>query len=454
VTDDLSLDLFEDAGEPAVDSVTPPTEAAPSMAEGTAAPSEGDARPPQDADEADRPKVWSVSQVNRAVRSLLEDTVDALWIGGEIGGWTRSRAGHCYFTLKDEKAQLRTVMFAREAQHLPTDPEEGMKVRALGTLTLYEARGEYQFVVTKVEADGAEGLWRLAFERLRSLLDAEGLLDPARKRPVPRYPECVGVVTSPTGAALRDILSVLRRRAPWVRVIVSGSRVQGEGASGEVARAIDRLAETGEPDVIIVSRGGGSIEDLWAFNEEPVARAIAACPIPVVSGVGHEVDVTISDLVADLRVPTPSAAAEAVVPDGEALAEGLGRVPARLARGLRGVVERRRAGLSDTLRRLGRGVERRLLPNRQAVDRALVDLERSTRGALDTRRLHVANAAGRLDALSPLATLGRGYAVARTDDGQVLRGVSDFSTGMRFSLRISDGEVVAEVLDTTTEDES
>jgi exodeoxyribonuclease VII large subunit len=282
VPDDLSLDLFGDVeGAPAGDAAPEPTP-------------------------ADRqPKVWSVYQVNRAVRGLLEDSVEPLWVGGEIGGWTRSRAGHRYFTLKDDRAQLRAVMFARDAEALPTDPDEGTKVRGFGDLTLYEARGEYQFVVRRLEAEGADGLWRIAFEKLRSRLEAEGLLAAARKRPLPAYPSCIGVVTSPTGAAFRDIVSVLRRRAPWTRLVLRGAKVQGEGAAVEIARALDDLARSGLPDVIIVGRGGGSVEDLWAFNEEPVARAIAACPVPVVSAVGHEVDVTISDLVADLRAPPP-----------------------------------------------------------------------------------------------------------------------------------------------------
>ena len=261
-------------------------------------------------------RIWSVSQVNSAIRKLIEDSVDALWVRGEVGNWRRYPSGHCYFSVKDDRSELRCVMFARDASALPTDPDDGMEVRLFGNLTLYEKRGAYQMSVRRLESEGAEGLWRIAFEKLRSQLEAEGLLDPSRKRPLPDYPAVVGVVTSTSGAALRDIISVLGRRAPWVRVLVRGTRVQGEGAAKEIAEAIEDLVATGEAEVIIVGRGGGSIEDLWAFNEEPVARAIAKSPVPVVSAVGHEVDVTISDLVADLRSPTPSAAAEAVVPDG------------------------------------------------------------------------------------------------------------------------------------------
>jgi exodeoxyribonuclease VII large subunit len=427
LADEASLDLFADGGDP------DPT------SEVQGAPEDIHQAPPG----ADRPRVWSVSQVNRAVRGLLEGNVEPLWVGGEIGSWTRSRAGHCYFTLKDDRAQIRAVMFQREAQGLPTDPEEGMQVRALGQLTLYEARGDYQLVVRRLEGDGAEGLWRLAFEKLRGKLEAEGLLESARKRPLPRFPSCVGVVTSPTGAALHDIVSVLRRRAPWTRVIVSGTRVQGEGAAWEVAEALRSLAASERCDVIIVARGGGSIEDLWAFNEEPVARAVAECPVPVVSAVGHEVDVTICDLVADVRAPTPSAGAEAVVPDSQVVLEALRAAPGRLARALRGVAAHRRERLEDRLARLARTAERRLAPARQSIDFGSGRLERGVRALVDRRRREVASAAARLEALSPLATLGRGYAVARTPDGGILRSVADFEEGAGFVLKLADGSLEA-----------
>jgi len=424
--DDGSLDLF-DTGEP-------------------------EPEKPEPEPEEPRPKVWSVSQVNRAVRGLLEDSVDPLWIGGEVSGWTRSRAGHCYFALKDEKAQLRCVIFSREAALLPADPEIGMQVRAFGDLTLYEARGDYQLVARRVEAEGAEGLWRLAFEKLRAKLEAEGLLAPERKRPLPRFPTCVGVVTSPGGAAIKDILSVLARRAPWTRVVLSGAKVQGEGAALEIAEALERLCRSGRADVIIVGRGGGSVEDLWAFNEEPVARAIAASPVPVVSAVGHEIDVTISDLVADLRAPTPSAAAEAVAPDSAAVLAWLKRAPAQLARALRGSVERRRSVADDRVRALERAMDRRFVPARQAIDRAVSRLERSAAGSLERRRHRLSTMAGRLDALSPLATLQRGYSVARTSDGRVLRSVADFPPGLNFNLRVTDGTVDARANGPLTEE--
>ncbi len=367
--------------------------------------------------------------------------MDALWVSGEVANFTRSRQGHCYFTLKDDRAQLRCVLFARDAARLPTDPQEGMQLRVFGSLTLYEPRGDYQLTARRVEAEGGEGLWRLAFEKLRTRLEAEGLLDPAGKRRLPRFPGTVGVVTSPTGAALHDILTVLRRRAPWVRVLVRPTRVQGEGASEEIAAALAALDASGLADVIIVGRGGGSVEDLWAFNEEPVARAIAACATPVVSAVGHEVDVTISDLVADLRAPTPSAAAEAVTPDRAAVLEQLAGVPERLARGLRGTLERRRLRLDRSLSRVARAMERRLVAPRQEADLAAGRLERGLLRLLERRRSQLSGAAGRLHALSPLAVLERGYSVARTREGKVLRRVEELPEGRTFVLRVVDGTV-------------
>jgi len=432
VSDD-ALDLFDGEVEATSDADRDPT---PEPAE----------EPP-----AREPKVWSVHQVNKAVKGLLESSVEPLWVGGEIGNWTRSRAGHCYFTLKDDRAQIRSVMFSRESKHLPADPDEGTKVRVYGDLTLYEARGEYQLVVRRLETEGKEGLWRKAFEALRARLDAEGLLDPARKRPLPTYPGCIGVVTSHTGAALHDIRSVLARRAPWARVVLAGARVQGEGASQEIADAIERLAASGLPDVMIVGRGGGSLEDLWAFNEEPVARAIAACPIPVISAVGHEVDVTISDLVADVRAPTPSAAAEAVVPDSVELLNQLRRQPERLGRALRRTATRPRVEVRERLGRLVRAMERSIGPARQTLDRNATALERCVVTLTRDRRARAGALAGRLEALSPLSTLARGYAVARTDDGQLLRAVGDFPVGRRFQLRVHDGTVEAEAIGTTSD---
>ncbi|TVR65855.1 MAG: exodeoxyribonuclease VII large subunit [Gemmatimonadales bacterium] len=390
-------------------------------------------------------RTWGVSELNRHLRRSLEDAFPPLWVSGEIGSWTRARSGHCYFSLKDDRSQIRCVMWRRDAAGLPLEPEEGMTVRALGRVTLYEARGELQLQVEALEGEGEDGLWKLAFERLRKRLEEEGLLDPARKRRLPAFPRTVGVVTSPTGAAFRDILSVVGRRAPWTRILLRGARVQGEGAALEIARAIQVLAASGEPDVIIIGRGGGSVEDLWAFNEEPVARAVAACPVPVVSAVGHETDVTISDLVADLRAPTPSAAAEAVVQDGAMLQGLLEEARMRLARALRDQVERKEVRLRGVRSRLGPGVSSILRPLYLRQDRATERLEGAIRRLISARRERMAALAGQVNALSPLSTLQRGYAVPLDHQGRVLRSVEDFGTGTRFRLRVADGGVPCRV---------
>ncbi|MFW6200179.1 MAG: exodeoxyribonuclease VII large subunit [Gemmatimonadota bacterium] len=430
------------------------------------------------ADEAFAPgeaPVWTVSELTRALRALLEDQLPELRVEGEVANWTRARSGHCYFTLKDEEAQIRCVMWRGDARRLPMDPEEGMSLRVVGRVTLYEVRGDLQLQVREVQAGDGEGLWRLAFERLRRKLQEEGLLAPERKRPIPAFPGTVGVVTSPTGAAIRDILTVLRRRAPWTRVLVRGTRVQGEEAAEEVAAAVRLLGGTAGVDVLIVGRGGGSIEDLWAFNEEPVARAIAECPVPVISAVGHETDVTISDLVADLRAPTPSAAAEAAVQDGSTLLEALESIRSRLARGLERQTDRRRHRLETLARRLDVAMRRILEPRRALLERwgerlapaflrrlegdgrrvhdAGEALGRAVRGLILERRQRLARTAGRVEALSPLSTLKRGYAVPVGPGGRVLRRTEDFRAHPEFRLRVVDGKIRCEATEFWTDED-
>ena len=387
------------------------------------------------------PRVWTVRQINRATRLLLEESLPSLWVGGEVTNFRRQRSGHCYFTLKDEVAQIRCVMFRRDAARLPADPDEGMTLRVFGVLTLYEARGVFQLVVSKLETESEGGMWKLAFDRLRGRLDAEGLTDPGRKRALPAFPGTVGIVTSPTSAALRDIVAVIARRAPWLRLLVRGTRVQGVGVGDEIAAAVSALAKVPEVDVIIVARGGGSIEDLWGFNEEAVARAVALSPVPVVSGVGHETDVTICDLVADVRAATPSAAAEAVAPDREWLGKRLDGMGQRLGRGLAGQVRSRRwwlDHLGDALFRRGR---RRVHASRDRLDAARLRMAAAVRARIRRDGGRLSEAAAALDALSPLSTLARGYAVPLGRDGKLLRRVGDFPQGRDFRLRVVDGYV-------------
>jgi exodeoxyribonuclease VII large subunit len=365
---------------------------------------------------------WTPSTLNAAARHLIEGMFPALWVSGEVSNFTRARSGHCYFSLRDRDAQIRCVMWRDDARRLPTQPAEGMEVRCLGRLTIYEGRGEFQLAVNELEAKG-EGLFKLAIDRLRAKLETEGLTSPHRKRPIPAHPACVGVVTSSAGAALRDVISVIRRRAPWTRIVLSAARVQGEGAADEIAAAIRRIGAAGCADVLIVGRGGGSIEDLWAFNEEVVARAIAESPVPVISAVGHETDFTIADLVADLRAPTPSAAAEAAVPDAVALRRELAELRERMARCTRDSVENARETLFG----------------------ARLDLRDARERLIRQRRERVAALASQLNALSPLSTLARGFAVPLDPAGRVLRRTADFAPGEAFRLRVVDGTVEARV---------
>jgi exodeoxyribonuclease VII large subunit len=330
------------------------------------------------------------------------------------------RNGHWYFALRDATAQVRCVVWARDQRRIPAPPDEGMEVAALGQITVYAARGDLQFSVKALEA-GGDGLWRKAMQITFARLEGEGLLDPLRKRAIPRMPRRVVVVTSPDGAALHDILAVVRRRCPIVEVVLVPAKVQGDGAVEELCRAIERAGRLEQVDTLIVGRGGGAREDLWAFNDERLARALAACPVPTISAVGHEVDVTICDLVADLRAATPSAAAEAAVPvHADAVAQ---------------------------LRLLG---DRLLAATERRVGSARGDLERLARGvglaaerAAERRRARLELVAGRMHALSPLATLGRGYAVARGADGETLTSARHFSPGVPFVLHLRDGEVRA-----------
>ncbi len=366
------------------------------------------------------PQVWSVSQVNALARELLEGSIPPLWVAGEVSSFKRYPAGHCFFSLKDKRSQLSCVMWRDAARRLPAEPPEGMTVHAFGYPSVYERAGRFQFVVHELRARG-EGLWRLAFDRVRGKLEAEGLLESARKRPLPKYPSCIGVVTSTEGAALRDIVSIIRRRAPWVDILVYAARVQGEEAAGSIALAIDAAGGGGRADILLVGRGGGSTEDLWAFNEERVARAIVRAPVPVISAVGHETDVTIADLVADRRAPTPSAGAELAVPDR-----------AHLLAELSGAGERMAAALQANLARDLRRVE--------VFERRLIE---SVSASIERHRRAVAARRQQLQALGPLEVLRRGYALALDDDGHILRNVASFRPGLKFTLRLRDGRVEA-----------
>lgn len=368
---------------------------------------------------------WSVTELTRRARAVVEAGLPAVWVKGEISGFKAYGSGHWYFTLRDKVAQLRCVMWSRDNQRLPAAPSDGLQVFAFGMPTVWEERGEFRLTVRHLLSTEAGGLWQVAFEKAKAALVRDGLLDPARKRPLPPYPRRIAVVTSPDGAAFRDIMVVIERRWPGAELLLVPTRVQGEGADRDVCAALALLGHIPRLDVAIVGRGGGAKEDLWTFNSERVARAVAAVPVPVISAVGHETDVTLCDLVADLRAPTPSAAAAAATPDRAELLAALDRLAGTLTRAL--AAPTRHAG--ERLERVG--------------DRLTGVIER----LLERSGARLSAGAARLDALSPLRVLERGYAVARDANGRVLRRVAQFIPGSPFRLRVQDGEVASRVSD-------
>ncbi|MEW6439943.1 MAG: exodeoxyribonuclease VII large subunit [bacterium] len=434
-------------------------------------------------------EVLTISRLTQQIRKCLEGSFELLWIEGEISNFRVPSSGHFYFTLKDELAQIRAVMFRMRNSALRFIPEDGLQVICRAELAVYPPKGEYQLVIQWMEPKG-QGALQLAFEALKRKLADEGLFDASRKRPIPYLPRSVGLVTSPTGAAIRDFLKILWGRFPNMEVRFCPVRVQGEWAREEIAGAIQMLNEEGRAEVLVVARGGGCLEDLWAFNEEKVARAIASSAIPVISAVGHEIDFTIADFVADLRAPTPSAAAELVVPEKAALSECLASLRDRLLKAEAKDVRRRRETLSHLARRLvhpgrrlrehlqrldeleerlrsataralnqaaGRlaGWRARLIansPSRKVRDGRLQtaalrrDLVRLTLHRMDAGRQACRELAGRLQSLSPLAVLSRGYSITRlVPDGRVLKGVEGVGEGSRVEVTLARGKLACSV---------
>jgi exodeoxyribonuclease VII large subunit len=434
--------------------------------------------------------VCTVSELATRIKASLEDQFPAVWVEGEISNLRVPASGHAYFTLKDDGAQLRCVLFRSRGRRVAFQPEDGMQVLAFGGLDVYIARGEYQLIVELLEPKGL-GALQLAFEQLKRRLEAEGLFDTVRKRPLPPFPRTIGIVTSPTGAAIRDMLHVIGRRFADLRILITPVRVQGEGAPAEIVGALADLQQVEGLDVVIVGRGGGSIEDLWAFNDERVARAIAACRVPVISAVGHETDFTIADFVADLRAPTPSAAAELVVQEKlqvvralcdlydtlkHAMAQRLDRERARVeALGRRRVLTDASRPLRDLHRRLDdlsirlslaartrrQGAAHRVSLARNAL-RSLNPVARiangatllsQLRGRLAAAAVHRAKASrhrfdaavGQLDSLSPLAVLGRGYSLTRLASGAIVRSAAQTRPGDALEILLHQGVLDARV---------
>ena len=387
----------------------------------------------------------TVSELTREIKDQLESHYPDVWVTGEISNCRPARSGHVYLTLKDDQSQISAVIWRSTAARLKFDLADGLEVVARGGVEVYLPRGQYQLVIKQLTPKGV-GALELAFRQLQERLSAEGLFDAERKQPIPRFPRRIALVTSPTGAAVRDMLQVITRRWPAVEIVLLPVRVQGAGAAEEIARAIELVPALPRVDVVIAGRGGGSLEDLWAFNEEIVARAIAECPIPLVSAVGHEIDVSIADLVADVRALTPSEAGELVVPHRDEFVASLAAVRTRLTGALQQRAQRARgllAGLASRpvlVRPHGRIRE---LAGR--VDELQRRIDHAVRATTRSNRDRLGTAAAALQALSPLEVLGRGYSVTRTADGNVVRNTGQLEVGSQISTTLADGQVTSRV---------
>ena len=423
--------------------------------------------------ESVQPTMLTVSQLNTYIKSVFDQDyrLRNILVTGEISNFTEARSGHLYMTLKDDKSALKAVMFRGSAMRLKFRPENGMKVIAFGSVSVYEAGGQYQLYLNDLQPDGLGSL-NLAFEQLKEKLSKEGLFDPARKKPLPVYPKRIGVVTSPTAAAFQDICNVLRRRWPMAEVVLSPTLVQGLEAPAQIARAL-QLLDREDVDVIIAARGGGSMEDLWAFNDETVARTVAACEHPVVSGVGHETDFTIIDFVADLRAPTPSAAADLCTPDWydesdrilacsnhmrSSLQNRLNSERTRLStletsnvlRSFDSLVNEKRLKIDQLTERMARNVAEQVRREGMRLDRATITLDHAMTDRVNAERSRLSKAAAKMEAFDPFAVLARGYSIAETDEGVIVKTVGDVKPNDKLHVRVSDGTVHAVVERTET----
>ncbi|MBS3897018.1 exodeoxyribonuclease VII large subunit [Silanimonas sp.] len=385
------------------------------------------------------------AQLNALARDLLEGSFPAIWVEGELSGLARPGSGHLYFILKDERAQVRCALFKPKAQGLRFVPRDGMQVLVRGRLTLYEPRGDYQLVLEQMEETG-EGALRRAFEALKAKLAAEGLFASERKRALPRFVRRLGVLSSPSGAVIRDIQSVLARRWPLLEVDLLPVPVQGASAAAAIVQMLRAAAAAGRHDVLLLARGGGSLEDLWCFNDEAVVRAIAASPVPVVAAIGHEVDVTLSDFAADLRAPTPSAAAELLVPDRVAMQARLAQARAQMTRQLDRQLERHRQRIDQLgLRLQATRPQQRLERQREQLVQLAARRDQALLGLLERRRARLRELGRGLHVSSPLATLERGYAILQRRDGQAVRRGSEIEAGEVLRARLAEGELCLRV---------
>ena len=392
------------------------------------------------------PSEFTVSDLNSYIKRVFENdrTLTALSVRGEISNLTLHRSGHIYFSLKDDSSQIKAVMFRSAASSLRFVPENGMKIVARCSVGVYEVGGVYQLYVTSMQPDGIGALY-LAYEQLKAKLDAEGLFSSDKKSPLPRYPMSIGVITSPTGAAIRDIINVLGRRFPLAKIYLYPSLVQGDGAEDNLIAGLDYFEKSHLADVLIIGRGGGSIEDLWAFNSERLARKIYECTTPIISAVGHETDFTICDFVSDMRAPTPSAAAEIATPDMRELFIALDNAYDRCVNALVRTTERKEERLIFIKEKPIFTTPEALLDNRyDKLEQIKASLGNSLIALIESKEKALAIASGKANALSPLATLARGYSVVSRDDSGVQR-ISDVNVGDSVKIRITDGELLAEI---------
>jgi exodeoxyribonuclease VII large subunit len=397
------------------------------------------------------PPVLQVSQLNRLLRELIENEqlLQNIWIAGEISNFTRATSGHLYFTLKDQSASLKCAIWKGNAMRLRMNLRDGMSVEAHGAVSIYEARGECQLIVDALRLAG-EGTLFQEFLRRKALLESEGLFDLSRKLPVPSAPLRIGVVTSPSGAALQDILNTLTRRYPLAEVILSPASVQGEKAPQEIIAALRRLTSRNPPDVIILARGGGSLEDLWAFNDEGVVRAVSESPVPIVTGVGHETDYTLCDFAADLRAPTPTAAAELVSPDIADLRIQLANQAESLSLIMGAFLDRQEDLLSSRLSFLRRESPRARIENdSRRLDELTTRWQAACRHSDQFRREKYQNLFGRLGSLNPASVLKRGYAVIRVEDGSSIRSIRQVVNGQHLEVEVTDGTFDVQVNSST-----
>jgi len=393
-------------------------------------------------------EILTISELTAKIKRQLESAFQGIWVAGEISNLSQPNSGHIYLTLKDGNSQLSAVLWRSVVQRLRFEPRDGMAVLAQGDITVYPPRGSYQIVIKRLLPHGM-GALQLAFLQLKEKLEKEGLFDPEHKRPLPLLPQTIGIVTSPSGAAIRDILKQIRRRFPAVNILLCPVRVQGEGAAREIADAIRSLNEYGGVDVMIVGRGGGSIEDLWAFNEEVVARAIYDSNVPVISAVGHEIDVTISDLVADHRALTPTAAGEVVVPDRFDLAMRLAQFQGRLRNSLVGRVHVAHARLQTVAQATAfRRPLQAIRMHQQHIDEHAIQMKRMAAHWLAQLDQRAASLAGKLESLGPLNVLARGYSVTLKADGTVARRASELAKGDNVKTLLSEGSFISVIENT------